>query len=131
MKLENSGIRGIARPTLVFGRDQAYQVTLELEELHRRVARLESPKIKLTERQEECLLALAELNAFSEKTRATGSRVASKAWNSGDENAAKSPLAELARLKLVNSRVGRGGGSWLSEHGQLALDELRENSRYR
>lgn len=83
------------------------------------------PKIpKLSERQENILQAMLEMNATTERDRATTGRIAVKAEgpNASPEQF-KRPIADLKAKKLADSRTGREGGSWLTDKG-LAVAEI-------
>lgn len=76
----------------------------------------------LTDRQRNCIRALFELNAFDADSRRDAKEVAVKAEGYGaNVNGFKEPLADLVRRGLAESKIGRQGGFWLTDHGRRLL----------
>ncbi len=74
---------------------------------------------KLTDRQRDCLRALAEAKAFNADSRLRADDVAAKAEGRGaNVNGFKQPLSDLVFRGLVESKTGREGGYWLTVEGQ-------------
>jgi hypothetical protein len=73
--------------------------------------------IKLQTRHRLVLTALLELKAVDEERRKSADEVAKRAFGLDDASNAKKPLADLKRLRLVDSVEGRGGGSWATPAG--------------
>lgn len=72
----------------------------------------------------EILQALKELGALSEVTRKTGAEVARRCRKQSDFSSFKAPNARLAKLELIKSKTGRGGGSWLTPNGNTFTEQL-------
>lgn len=76
----------------------------------------------LTDRQRNCMGALLELKAFDADSRRDARVIARKAeGRAANVNGFKEPLAELARRDLAQSKTGRRGGYWLTDHGRKLL----------
>lgn len=74
----------------------------------------------------DCLQALREEKAFDLGSRIASDRIAMKALGaSGDGAAIRDVLGEMVRNGLVASRVGRGGGYWLTTKGQALVNAER------
>jgi hypothetical protein len=81
----------------------------------------------LSNRQYDLLEALYRMNAFHADAKQTTLDVAQKA--EGPEvnpEAFKEPIAELKRLKYVDTKEGRGGGCWLTSSGRRLIKKIRK-----
>ena len=75
---------------------------------------MEQAKISLTDNQQAILEATTELRAVSKMTLRTRDEIVKKALGSDTNSPAYSrDFAELVRVRLLGSCVGRGGGYWV------------------
>lgn len=80
----------------------------------------------LSDRAQDLLLAMLEMGLFDSDHRKPTEEIAAKAFGAAaDANAAKNPMAELNTRGLVDSKVGRGGGCWLTDSGLARAKKLR------
>jgi hypothetical protein len=81
----------------------------------------------LDEKDKEVLQALELLKAFDENTRRTAEKIAERVeGRDADSQAYKKRLSDLAnRKRLLGSKGGRGGGSWLNPLGRAVISFLR------
>jgi hypothetical protein len=75
--------------------------------------------------QFDILDALRELKAIDPDKRRTGADVAGKVGGGVTEQSVKAPLADLKHRRLVDSRTGRNGGTWLTSTGLNCINSLR------
>src|SRR5262249_45426368 len=79
----------------------------------------------LSELQYDILEALRHLKGIDSEKRKTAAKIASSVGGDATGNSCKVPLATLKSLGLVQSKEGRGGGSWLTARGQELIDRVR------
>ena len=82
----------------------------------------------LSEKQYLILEQMHEMGALTPDNRATGSAIANGCDGPlADVNVFKPLLSELKTRGLVDSKTGRGGGSWLTEKGSNVAATLKLN----
>jgi hypothetical protein len=80
----------------------------------------------LNERSQLVLVAMLELVALDSDNRKTTEEIAAKALGDGaDANALKTVMADLSTRTLVDTKLGRGGGCWLTDKGRARAEKLR------
>lgn len=80
----------------------------------------------LSERAQYVLQAMLELDAVDSDRRKSTEVIAVKAFGTGtDPNSLKSVMAELKHRELIRSKMGRGGGCWLTDSGLRRAQKLR------
>jgi len=79
--------------------------------------------------QYEILEALWRLKGTDAEKRKTASDIAKKVGGNATEQSCKSPLSDLKRRSLVDSKEGRGGGSWLTPKGLELIVQVREGKK--
>jgi hypothetical protein len=84
---------------------------------------------RLQESQLDILQALRAMGAFTVDTKKTGEEIATKVGGNATAQSVKKPLSNLKKLKLVDSRTGRRGGSWLTVRGKEIIDRRRPSKR--
>jgi hypothetical protein len=72
----------------------------------------------LTETQREIITALLEKNAVTSDRRIAAQDLVKMVAGKHAEIDLKRPLADLVKKGIVHSKIGRGGGYWLSDNGQ-------------
>jgi hypothetical protein len=75
--------------------------------------------------QYDILDALRSLKAIDPDKRKTGPAIADRVGGDATEQSVKTPLADLTRRNMVDSRTGRGGGSWLTPKGLDCINAVR------
>lgn len=76
----------------------------------------------------KCLVTLIQLGAVSEKTRRKADQVAQELLgHQHDATPIKREMAKLSAYGLVEAKVGRGGGSWVTEEGVLYVHDRQED----
>jgi len=75
----------------------------------------------LSQARQDVLVAMLELEAFTSDTRRPADDIAAKAGATDGKRA----VAELRRLKLVETREGRGGGAWLTSLGRSRAERIK------
>jgi hypothetical protein len=81
----------------------------------------------LSPRAETVLVAMLELAADDADRRRTTQEIADAALGKGaDANALKSVICDLRTRKLIETKIGRGGGCWLTESGRMRAEKLRQ-----
>jgi Mn-dependent DtxR family transcriptional regulator len=81
----------------------------------------------LSDRQYDLLEALYRAKAFHADAKQTTLEVAQKAEGPGvNPEAFKEPIAGLKRLRLVDTKEGRGGGCWLTSSGRRLIKQIRK-----
>jgi len=79
------------------------------------------------DREGNWLEALHRLKAFDPEHRARLSEVVKKAEGpAADSDNFKQLAANLVRKRLIRSKVGRGGGYWLTERGKSYVEQKRK-----
>jgi hypothetical protein len=82
----------------------------------------------LSEKGYQILEEMKRLGALSADTRQTGPNIAvSCDTKTADVDTFKRLLSDLKKLGLVDSKTGRGGGSWLTPEGLLVANNLLAN----
>jgi hypothetical protein len=76
----------------------------------------------LTDRQRDCLQALYEAKALDADTSLTADEIATRAAGAKDPSGFKRPLSDLCQRGLIDSKTGRGGGSWITTEGRLLVE---------
>ena len=80
----------------------------------------------LSDRAQLVLIAMLELNATSSDHRRSTEDIATAAIGSeADANALKGVMSELNTRGHIESKVGRGGGCWLTDKGLARANSLR------
>lgn len=79
----------------------------------------------LSQLQYDILDGLRNLKAFDHEKRATGTTIAKGVGGDATDQSVKAPLADLKKKGLVDSKTGKGGGSWLSQKGRDYINSLR------
>ena len=113
------------------------RVTLQLSpsvqtETHRRTGKLIAPAggqtgidPLLSDRQRFILRAMLELKAFDSDSLQSTSEIAKRAESAGaNPELLKEAIADLQKKGLIGTKVGRGGGCWLTEDGRLRAEKL-------
>lgn len=78
----------------------------------------------LSERKYLILRTLLDLDAVGADKRHSTAEIAKRAeGNAVNSNNFKDAIAELSRDKLVATKIGSGGGCWLTPTGRLALEK--------
>ena len=85
----------------------------------------DDPWNDLSDRQRNCLQALAEQGAVDAEHRKSATEIAKLAGAFNDVDSYKKPLADLSRRSLTFARCGRGGGYWLTPLGKQVFDKAR------
>ena len=86
----------------------------------------EGQNAQLRTRHLDCLEALRDMNAVSEDSRRKARAVAMKVHGpQGGPEQVKEPLADLRGWGYVESKAGRGGGTWLTENGLREVNNVR------
>jgi hypothetical protein len=85
----------------------------------------EKPHKAMSPLQYDILDALRTLRATDEEKRVTGGEIANKVGGDATAQSVKEPLADLKRRRLVDSKTGRDGGSWLTSEGQNCINAWR------
>lgn len=93
-----------------------------LEVLHELACAPQLTDKPLSERQQNVLVAMLELQTFSADKRRTTEEIARRAG--GDAEYFKTTTSGLRRQGLIRTREGRGGGCWLTEEGQDRAGQL-------
>jgi hypothetical protein len=85
-----------------------------------------SPDEPLSDRSQLVLVAMLEIEALDSDRRKPTEDIAAKALGPGtDANSLKNVMAELKTRELVSSKLGRGGGCWLTDKGRKRAEKLR------
>jgi hypothetical protein len=79
----------------------------------------------LSQLQYDILDALRSLKATDPEKRATGPQIAHKVGGDATDQSVKAPLSDLKKRELVDSKTGKGGGSWLTSAGLNCINSLR------
>lgn len=105
-------------------------VTSEISSDRPLIPKTVMPPEVLPERLVKCLDALFKLKAKNATQRKTAQQVAQYIYGNrlADADTVKESMAELTRLNYVKSKVGRGGGSWLTPEG-ISRQRLEKKSR--
>jgi hypothetical protein len=81
----------------------------------------------LSAKQYRFLQALAVLKAFAPESRCTTEDAVARAEGTGADSASfKAAVAQLAELKLIETKTGRGGGCWLTGEGRALLEKIKK-----
>jgi hypothetical protein len=87
------------------------------------------PAESLSERQKDLLRALLRLKAVGPRSRVSVEKAAMKVDPAGKSGSYKNPISALARLGLVQSKKGPGGGIWLTASGKAEAEQLPPSHR--
>lgn len=80
----------------------------------------------ISDRAQLALVAMLELEALDSDRLQSTESIAIKALGKGaDPNSLKAVMSELKTRKFVVSKLGRGGGCWLTEKGRARAEKLR------
>jgi len=80
----------------------------------------------LGERAQVVLIAMLELGAIDSDSRKSTEDIAGRALgHQADANSLKNVISELNTRRLIKTKMGRGGGCWLTESGHLRAQKLR------
>ena len=84
--------------------------------------------IPLSERAQSLLVAMHEMDAVDSDHRQSNAEITARAFGAtADPNAKKRAWGELRKAKYVVSKVGSGGGYWLTEIGKIRAKKLFES----
>ncbi len=82
----------------------------------------------LSDRAQEVLVAMLQLNAVDSDSRQSTAAIAARAMGAeADANSLKPVMSELATRQLIQTREGRGGGCWLTEAGKRRAEKLNKS----
>jgi hypothetical protein len=76
--------------------------------------------------QYDILQVLRQVKATDAEKRAPASTIAPQVGGDATEQSCKAPLADLKRLRLVDSKTGRHGGTWLTAEGLALINRVRK-----
>jgi hypothetical protein len=83
-----------------------------------------SAETPLTDRARWALKALLEQKALDSDHRISTATIAEKVDAAADPNQYKPVIAELQKIKLIETKMGRGGGCWLTSTGRTRAEKL-------
>ncbi|GIW80429.1 MAG: hypothetical protein KatS3mg105_2236 [Gemmatales bacterium] len=82
----------------------------------------------LSNRAQEVLVAMLQLNAVDSDSRQSTAAIAARAMGAeADANSLKPVISELATRQLIQTRAHRGGGCWLTEAGKRRAEKLNNS----
>lgn len=82
-------------------------------------------EIKLSPKQQDGLVAMLELRCFDSDSRKPIEEIAKRAAGDHvDPETFKQAMTTLRRVGLVGTKVGRGGGCWLTNLGKVRAEKL-------
>ena len=79
--------------------------------------------LPLNGRQQDCLIAMLEKDVLESDSRMTADEIATAATG-GDGDSIKPELSPMVNAGLLCSKIGRGGGYWLTEKGKTRAKSL-------
>lgn len=79
----------------------------------------------LSQRAQEVLIAMLDLGAADSDRRQSTEAIAIRA-SDGDPNSLKGVISELRIRGLIETKIGRGGGCWLTPRGRARAASLRD-----